>query len=67
MNGADLLGDRPFFAIAERQRDGKLRILSEHPDARDALTAAKLHAWGGRVPLVLAVTRVCGREVEDAA
>lgn len=63
----ELAGERPIYACAERQRDGRLRILSEHEDARDALQAAKLHAWGGHPAQVFAITKIVGMELADAA
>jgi hypothetical protein len=37
----------PLYAVIDRRRDGKSRIVSEHLDPHSARAAADLLAWAG--------------------
>lgn len=40
-------GQRPLYLVCDKRRDGRVRIVSEHTEPRDALEAARLLRWAG--------------------
>lgn len=50
----------PLYAVTDRRHDGKIRIVAEFTDAKNALAHAKLLRWAGSPAEVMLISAIAG-------